>query len=315
MKLLVTGGAGFIGNTLAQRLLADGHEVVVVDSVNAYYDPALKEARLARLPETVPVYRIDITDQTALEAVFSEHRFDVVCHLAAQAGVRYSLERPDTYVASNYIGTFHVLELAKQYEVPHVVYASTSSVYGASTEMPFREDNPVATPMSIYAATKRGGELMAYNYHHLFGLSVTCLRFFTVYGPWGRPDMALFKFTERMRAGEPIDVYNNGEMQRDFTYVDDIVDGFARAIERPLGYAIINLGHGAPVHLMDFIRELEGQLGIKARINFMPMQPGDVPATYASTEKATDLLGFQPRVGVPEGIKNFVAWYNEHYAR
>ena len=313
--VLVTGGAGFVGNHVALRLLEEGHEVVVVDNVNSYYDPALKEARLARLPETVPVYRVDITDRDALAAVFVEHAFDVVCHLAAQAGVRYSLEAPEAYVSTNYTGTFHIFELAKQHGVSQVVFASTSSVYGESTDMPFREDNSADTPLSLYAATKRGCELMGFNYHHLFGLNVTCLRFFTVYGPWGRPDMALFKFVRAIEAGEPIDVYNNGHMKRDFTYIDDIVDGFTRAVARPLGYEIINLGHGEPLHLMDFIRELERQLGSEATINYMPLQPGDVPETYASTEKARDLLGFTAQVGVPEGIKNFVEWYREYTGR
>jgi UDP-glucuronate 4-epimerase len=313
MHYLVTGGAGFIGHHLVLRLCADGHKVTVVDRVDDYYDPTLKEARLKRFPDLVTVHRIDITDQAALAKVFAENQFDAVCHLAAQAGVRYSLEHPDVYVHSNYVGTFNIFELAKQHQIPKVIYASTSSVYGTSIDMPFTEEDPAREPMSIYAATKRAGELLGATYHHLYDLDIICLRFFTVYGPWGRPDMALFKFTEKMLAGEPIDVYNNGEMRRDFTYVDDIVSGFALALEKGGGYEIINLGHGSPVHLMEFIKVLETELGVPAKINFMPLQPGDVPETYADITKAGQLLGFDPQVPVQEGVRKFVSWYREYH--
>lgn len=313
MKILVTGGAGFIGHHLILRLRADGHEVETVDNISDYYDPTLKEARLKRFDEGVKVHRVDITDRDALEAVFKAGKFDAICHLAAQAGVRYSLEHPDVYVATNYIGSFNVLDLSKKYEVPQVVMASTSSVYGTSTEMPFTEENLAQIPMSIYAATKRGMEFMGANYSHLYDMNVTALRFFTVYGPWGRPDMALFIFTKKMLAGEPIDVFNNGDMRRDFTYVDDIVDGFTKAVERPQKFEVINLGNGKPVHLMDFIKILEQELGTKAKINFKPLQPGDVPETYANVGKAKELLGYESKVDVEEGVKNFVAWYKQHY--
>ena len=313
MKVLVTGGAGFIANQLILTLVAEGHEVTTVDSMTDYYDLTLKEARLARLPESVVVQRVDITDREAMEQIYQTGKFDAVCHLAAQAGVRYSLECPDVYVQSNYVGTFTIFELAKQFNVPHVVFASTSSVYGTSPDLPFTETDPVTTPMSIYAATKRGCELMAANYNHLYDLNVTCLRFFTVYGPWGRPDMALFKFTKNMLAGEPIDVYNNGDMKRDFTYIDDIVSGFSLALKKPMGHEIINLGNGKPVALTEFITCLEAELGITAQQNLMPMQPGDVYETFADTTKAKTLLGYEPKTDVAEGIHNFVSWYREYY--
>lgn len=313
MKYLVTGGAGFIGHHLVLRLRAEGHEVTIVDCFNDYYDPKLKEKRLERFDETVTVVRADITDIVAMEEVFAAGSFDGVCHLAAQAGVRYSLEHPDVYVQSNYVGTFNILELSKRHKVQHVVCASTSSVYGTSTDMPFTEDNPVTTPMSIYAATKRGTELLGANYNHLFDLNVTFLRFFTVYGPWGRPDMALFIFTRKILASEPIDVYNNGNMRRDFTYIDDIVDGFYRALQTPSGFNILNLGNGSPVGLMDYISTLETELGKKAEISFKPIQPGDVPETYADISKAQKQIGYQPQTNIDVGIKKFVEWYRSYY--
>ncbi len=312
MKVLVTGGAGFIGNHLILRLLADGHQVDTVDVVNDYYDPVLKEARLKRLPDSVQVFRVDIADRSALEPIMKAGSYDAIAHLAAQAGVRYSLEHPEVYVDSNYVGSFNIFDLAKQYDVPHVLFASTSSVYGTSKAMPFTEDDPVATPMSIYAATKRGCELLGFNYHHLYGLHVTCLRFFSVYGPWGRPDMALYIFANKMLAGEPIDVYNYGKMKRDFTYVMDIVDGFSRALTKPMGFEIINLGNGNSVELLDYIGHLESELGMKADMNMMPIQPGDVPESLANIDKARDLLGYEPQTMVAEGIKEFVAWYREY---
>jgi UDP-glucuronate 4-epimerase len=312
MKILVTGGAGFIGSHLVLKLREIGHTVEIVDSVNDYYDPILKENRLKRFDSSVLVHRVDITDAVALEAVFAQGEFDAVCHLAAQAGVRYSLEHPEVYVQTNYVGTFNVLENVKKYKILHILFASTSSVYGTSKEMPFKEDNPVTTPMSIYAATKRGCELLCANYSHLYAINATCLRFFTVYGPWGRPDMALFIFTEKMLKGESIDVYNDGKMRRNFTYVDDIVDGFIKALEKPMGFKIFNLGNSQTVELMDFIKTLEKELGVTAKINFMPIQPGDVPETYADISEARNLLGFEPKVNLDEGIKNFVSWYKKY---
>ncbi|MEN9920418.1 MAG: hypothetical protein RL538_311 [Candidatus Parcubacteria bacterium] len=315
MKYLVTGGAGFIGHHLVLKLLDEGHEVTVVDSVNDYYDPAIKEARLKRFPDTVDVQRIDITDREALEGIFERGNFDAVAHLAAQAGVRYSLEHPEVYVQANYVGTFNIFDLAKKYGVKKVVLASTSSVYGTSTNMPFTESELAPVPMSIYAATKRATEFLGATYNHLYGMDVICLRFFTVYGPWGRPDMALFLFTDKILKGESIDVFNNGEMRRDFTYVDDIVSGFSLALEKGKGYEIFNLGNGTPVNLMDFIRVIEEELGKKADINYMPLQPGDVPETFADVSKAKNMLGYQPQTSVETGVKNFIAWYRDYYGK
>ena len=259
-------------------------------------------------------YRVDISDKKALAKVFKEHKFDAIAHLAAQAGVRYSLENPDVYVQSNYVGTFNILDLAKEHDIKKVVMASSSSVYGNTKNVPFTEEDPAPVPMSIYAATKRGKEFLGANYNHLYGIDVICLRFFTVYGPWGRPDMALFLFTDKILKGETIDVYNNGEMRRDFTYIDDIVSGFSLSLEKGKGYEIFNLGNGSPVHLMDFIEVVESELGKKADINFMPLQPGDVPETYADISKAKRMLGYRPKVSVPEGVSKFVKWYKEYYS-
>lgn len=313
MKILVTGGAGFIGFHLVNKLLEEGNDVVCVDNMNKYYDPELKRARLELIKDKIEFYEIDIADKDKLEEVFKKHKIEQICHLAAQAGVRYSLENPFVYAESNYVGTTNILEFAKRYKIEHVVFASTSSAYGLNKKMPFKEDDRVDTPISIYAASKRACELLAFSYNHLFGLNVTCLRFFTVYGPYGRPDMALFKFTKKILSGEVIDVYNNGDMKRDFTYVGDIVSGFVKALETPKGFQIINLGHGAPVHLMDFIKIIEKELGKKAEINFMPMQPGDVKETFADTSKAKELLGYEAKVDVEEGVKKFIKWYKEYY--
>ena len=313
MKILVTGGAGFIGFHLVNKLLEEGNDVVCVDNMNKYYDPELKRARLELIKDKIEFYEIDIADKDKLEEVFKKHKIEQICHLAAQAGVRYSLENPFVYAESNYVGTTNILEFAKRYKIEHVVFASTSSAYGLNKKMPFKEDDRVDTPISIYAASKRACELLAFSYNHLFGLNVTCLRFFTVYGPYGRPDMALFKFTKKILSGEVIDVYNNGDMKRDFTYVGDIVSGFVKALETPKGFQIINLGHGAPVHLMDFIKIIEKELGKKAEINFMPMQPGDVKETFADTSKAKELLGYEAKVDVEEGVKKFIDWYKEYY--
>ncbi len=314
MRVLVTGGAGFIGNHLALRLVKDGHEVVVVDNVNDYYDLALKEARLAQLPRGVVFRKVDISDFSALQQVFAEDGpFDKVAHLAAQAGVRYSIENPHVYALSNYVGTQNILECAKQYGAPHVVYASTSSVYGDTTEMPFREDARADKPVSIYAASKRSGELVAYAYHDLFDIAVTALRFFTVYGPWGRPDMAPYLFTDAIAKGTPLNLYNHGDMRRDFTYVDDIVDGFVRALNKPNGYQIYNLGCGTPVVVKDFLGMLEDALGKKAQVVVVPMQPGDVTDTFADITKARTELGYEPQTHITEGVGHFVQWYREFY--
>lgn len=313
MKILVTGGAGFIGNHVILELLNRGHEVVNIDNLNDYYDPSLKRARLNRLPESVEHHAIDIADTEEMEAVFKKHAFDAVCHLAAQAGVRYSLINPFIYGKSNYMGTLNIFECAKRYSVPHVVAASTSSVYGLNKTMPFTEDQQTDTPISIYSATKRATELLAYSYHHLFQMNITKLRFFTVYGPWGRPDMALFLFTKAIRAGEPIQVFNNGEMSRDFTYIDDIVSGIVAALERPKGYQIYNLGNGKPVALMSYIGAIEEALGKKANIDFQPMHKADVAATWADISKAQEDLGYRPQTDVAVGIKNFIDWYTDYY--
>lgn len=314
-KILVTGGAGFIGSALAARLQAAGHTVVVIDNFNAYYDVTLKRARQAALLDGVMVIEGDITDAVTLDALFREHQFDVVCHLAAQAGVRYSVEAPDVYVTTNVLGTQILLETMQRQGVTQFVYASTSSAYGMTTASPFQEDARADRPVSVYAATKRAGELLAHSYHVQYGIQVTCLRFFTVYGPWSRPDMAMLKFAEKMVRGEPIDVYNDGNLERDFTYIDDIVAGFALAVQKPQPYEIINLGNGAPVKLMDFISMLETELGVTGKKNFLPMQPGDVYSTYADTTKAKALLGFESQTSFTTGIQEFVRWFRSYTAQ
>jgi UDP-glucuronate 4-epimerase len=313
MKILVTGGAGFIGSAIAHRLKELGHTVIVIDNFNEYYDVDLKRARVSTLLKDVEVIEGDITDRLLLEQLFDAHSFDCIAHLAAQAGVRYSLEHPDLYVETNVLGTQLLLELMRKRGVKHMVFASTSSAYGNSKDIPFKEDASADRPVSIYAATKRACELIGYSYAHLYGMDMTCLRFFTVYGPWGRPDMALFKFTDAMLKGEPIDVYNNGEHRRDFTYIDDIVSGFVAAIEKPMGYQIINLGNGEATHLMQFIEILEKELNMVAKKNMLPMQDGDVYETYADTAKARELLGFEARVSVSEGVQKFVHWYHSYF--
>jgi UDP-glucuronate 4-epimerase len=313
MKILVTGAAGFIGSAIAQRLSHEGHEVVGVDNFNEYYDVTLKRARAKTLIPGIEIVESDITDKAAMERLFTEHHFDAVAHLAAQAGVRYSLDHPEAYVATNVVGTQTLLQAMKEHDVRQIVFASTSSVYGNTTALPFSEEASADRPVSIYAATKRSCELMLHTYAELFGFKVTCLRFFTVYGPWGRPDMALFKFTNAMLRGEPIDVYNNGEHRRDFTYIGDIVDGFVRALQRSMHYEIINLGNNAPVDLMEYIHVLEKELGITAQMNMLPMQEGDVKETYADITKARTLLGYQPATKVEEGVANFVKWFRDFY--
>jgi UDP-glucuronate 4-epimerase len=331
--ILITGAAGFIGNALALRLLRDGHDVLGLDNLDPYYDPALKAARLARLsPEAgFRFVAMDLADRDGLEALFREHRFETVINMAAQAGVRYSLENPRAYIRSNIDGFLNLLEACRHHGVGHLVYASSSSVYGAVTKMPFSVHQNVDHPVSLYAATKKSNELMAHCYSHLFGLPTTGLRFFTVYGPWGRPDMALFLFTRAMLAGEPIKVFNNGAMRRDFTYIDDIVEGIALIAARTARpdptwngeapdagtssapYRLYNIGNNHPVPLTRVIEILEGCLGVAAIRHYLPMQPGDVPATFADIEDLAAATGFRPTTSIEDGIAAFVAWYRDFY--
>lgn len=315
MKILVTGGAGFIGSALARRLFEEGHKVIVIDNFNQYYDVSLKHARVAALIPQVPVLTIDITDKAAVEGLFETHNFDVVCHLAAQAGVRYSVDAPGVYVSTNVLGTQVLFEVMQKHGVKRMVFASSSSAYGVNTPVPFTETVSADRPVSVYAATKRAGELLAHSYYAQYGIQTTCLRFFTVYGPWSRPDMALLKFAEKIIDDAPIDIYNNGDMRRDFTYIGDIVDGFVKAVEKPLGYEIINLGNGAPVELMRFVELLEKELGKTAKKSFLPMQQGDVFETYADTEKAKELLGFEAQTDFEYGVGEFARWFTEYYKK
>ena len=333
MRILVTGAAGFIGYHTAEALLARGDEVLGLDNLSDYYDVRLKEARLTRLRRhgNFRFTRTDLADRGGVEEAFDTYRPDRVVHLAAQAGVRYSLEHPHTYVQSNVVGTLHVLEGCRTLGVDHLVLASTSSVYGANTKLPFLVEDNVDHPLSLYAATKKSGELMAHSYAHLYGLPVTGLRFFTVYGPWGRPDMALFKFTRAILAGEPIEIYNNGAHARDFTYIDDIVEGVVRALDRPAQpdpdwngekpnpaassapYRLYNIGNNKPVELMDLIACLERALGRTAQKHFLPMQPGDVPRTAADIDLLVRDVGFRPDTPIEVGVERFVAWYRAYH--
>lgn len=333
MKILVTGAAGFIGMHVARRLLDRGDEVVGVDNLNDYYDPRLKLARLAQLTP-YPAFRfvqMDISDRVAMEDLFARERFQRVVNLAAQPGVRYSLKNPHAYLQTNLVGFGNLLEGCRHNGVEHLVYASSSSVYGGNTRMPFSVHDNVDHPVSLYAASKKANELMAHTYSHLYGLPTTGLRFFTVYGPWGRPDMALFLFTRAILEGRPIDVYNEGRMRRDFTYIDDIVEGVVRVTDRvPAGnpdwsgeqpdpgtsrapYRIYNIGNHAPVELLRLIALLEAALGRRAQKRFLPMQPGDVPATYADVDDLARDVGFQPATPIEEGVRRFVAWYRDFY--
>ena len=312
---LVTGAAGFIGFHLSQALLDMGTPVVGVDNLNDYYDVALKKARLDQLERRsgFTFYRDDIENLPGLKKIFLNHPIRKICHLAAQAGVRYSLENPFSYQKSNLEGFLNLLEMARHGGVDNFVFASSSSVYGANTKIPFSVDDRVDTPVSLYGATKRANELMAYSYSHLFQIPCTGLRFFTVYGPWGRPDMALFLFTDAILHDRPIDIYNHGRMKRDFTYIDDIIEGTMAALKRPSTFELFNLGNSDPVELLDFIAAIEEGLGKKAKRSMMPIQPGDVPATAADIEKSKELLGFNPKTHIKEGIKNFLSWYRNYY--
>lgn len=338
MKILVTGHAGFIGYHTARKLLARGDDVVGFDIVNDYYDPALKQARLRELEKLASTaagsyhsIRADLADQQAVDACFAEHAFDRVIHLAAQAGVRHSLSAPRDYTRANIDGTLNILEACRHSQTAHVTYASTSSLYGANTAMPFSEAHGVNHPLAIYAATKRATELMAHSYSHLYRLPTTGLRFFTVYGPWGRPDMALFLFTKKILAGEPIQVFNHGQHTRDFTFVEDIVEGVVRVsddIAQPnpdwdpaapdpatsnAPYRLFNIGNNSPVQLMDYIEAVEEALGKQAIKEYLPLQPGDVPDTYADASRLQAVIGYKPATPVKQGVAAFINWYREYY--
>ena len=333
MKILVTGAAGFIGSHTTRKLIERGHEVVGLDNLNDYYEVQLKRDRLARLQAHAKFrfVKLDVADREGMAALFAAEGFERVIHLAAQAGVRYSLQNPHAYVDSNLVGFTNVLEGCRHTRVQHLTYASSSSVYGGNTRMPFSVHDSVDHPVSLYAATKKANELMAHTYSHLFGLPTTGLRFFTVYGPWGRPDMALFLFTRAILEGRPIDVFNHGQMQRDFTYIDDIVEGVIRVSDRPATpnpdylsdapdpgtsnapYRVFNIGNHNPVPLMDYIGAIEAALGTTAQKNMLPMQPGDVPATFADVEALTEWTDFAPQTTIQDGVARFIAWYRDYY--
>jgi UDP-glucuronate 4-epimerase len=332
-RVLITGAAGFIGFHLSMKLLKDGCHVTGIDNLNSYYDVKLKEARLEKLTsfENFSFYKMDISDKKSLEKIFNSTKYDVLVNLAAQAGVRYSIENPHAYVDSNIVGFVNLLEACRHNDVKHLVFASSSSVYGANTKMPFSVHNNVDHPVSLYAATKKANELMAHAYSHLYGMACTGLRFFTVYGPWGRPDMALFLFTKAILEEKPIKIFNHGRMQRDFTYIDDITEGVVRIMGRLpepdptwngdnpdpgtsyARYKIYNIGNNNPVELMEFIGVIEKVLGKKAKKEFLDLQPGDVPATYADIDDLIKDVGFKPETSIETGIKQFILWYNDYY--
>ena len=332
MKILITGTAGFIGAALAQYLLNRGEEVIGIDNHNDYYDPSLKENRLDRFinHDGYTHIRMDIEDGSAVKNVFDEHHFDGVINLAAQAGVRYSIENPLAYINTNIVGFCHILEACRYNNVAHLVYASSSSVYGSNTKMPFSIHDNVDHPLSLYAASKKANELMAHTYSHLYNLPTTGLRFFTVYGPWGRPDMALFKFTKAILDGNKIQVFNYGNHRRDFTYIDDIVEGVIRVLDRPARsnpnwsgddpdtgtsnapWRVYNIGNNSPIDLLDYIKAIEEALGVKAEKDLLPLQPGDVPDTYANVDELVSDIGYQPSMPVKDGVKNFVDWYRDY---
>lgn len=320
MQILVTGAAGFIGADLCQKLLQSGHQVVGVDNLNDYYDVSLKQGRLAEIKKVdsqtaFTFLQEDICQRDICQALFADYSFDTVVNMAAQAGVRYSLENPQSYIDTNLVGFGNILEGCRQAGVKHLIYASSSSVYGANRNFPFAEQDRVDNPVSLYAATKKANELMAHSYAHLYGLRCTGLRFFTVYGPWGRPDMAPFRFASRMLKGEPIPVYNQGDMIRDFTYIDDITEGVMKVIStaRDEIYRIYNIGRGEAVPLMDFIQALERHLGVKAKLDMLPMQDGDVPRTMADTSNLERDFGYRPAVSMDDGVKQFAGWYLDYY--
>ncbi|MEM7568903.1 MAG: NAD-dependent epimerase [Pseudomonadota bacterium] len=336
MAILVTGAAGFIGSVVAQKLLARGEQVIGLDNLNDYYDPALKEARLANTQKAAPdgaftFHKTELADREAMAALFAKEPITRVVHLAAQAGVRYSLEEPFSYIDSNVTGFLTVLEGCRHHGIEHLVYASTSSVYGANTAIPFSTENPADHPVALYGATKRANELMAHSYSHLFDLPTTGLRFFTVYGPWGRPDMALFLFTRKILEGKPIQLFNYGKHKRDFTYVDDIADGVIASLDNTATgnpdwdsnapasdsakapWRVFNIGNETPVDLMDYVACIEDALGMEAQKEFLPLQPGDVPDTFADVSTLVAATGYKPRTPVKEGVNNFVAWYREYY--
>jgi UDP-glucuronate 4-epimerase len=333
MRILVTGAAGFIGSHVSHRLLQRGDSVFGIDNLNAYYDPQLKRDRLSRLEPNAAFKfeKMDVSDRQAMGALFAGNKFDKVVHLAAQAGVRYSLENPHSYIDANIVGFINVLEGCRHSGADHLVYASSSSVYGANEALPFSVSDNVDHPVSLYAVTKKANELMAHSYSHLFKLPTTGLRFFTVYGPWGRPDMALFLFTKNILEGKPINVFNNGHHMRDFTFVDDITEGVVRTLDQTAcpssswsgkdpdpatssaPYRIYNIGNNNPVKLMDFIAAIEKALGVKAQLNMLPIQPGDVEQTYADIEALSEAVGFRPATTIEEGIGKFVAWYRDYY--
>lgn len=314
--ILVTGSAGFIGFHTTKRLLEEGHTIIGIDNLNEYYSRQLKLDRndLLRKNKAYHFYEADITDGKKLETIVKKYNIEKICHMAAQAGVRYSLENPFAYEETNNKGFLTILEVAKKNKINHIVYASSSSVYGGNL-MPkggFSEEDVVNKPISVYGVTKRSNELLAYTYHHLYGIDTTGLRFFTAYGPWGRPDMAYFKFLDSINQGKKIDVYNNGKMKRDFTYIDDIVDGVVAAIKTPFAYEIFNLGNSQSVDLVYFISCLEKELNKKAKINYLPLQPGDLLKTYANIEKSKKYLGFEPKTNIEKGLHEFVIWYKEY---
>lgn len=322
MQVLVTGAAGFIGYYVAQHLLKEGTQVYGIDNLNDYYTVNLKKSRLAQLEpdQNFHFQELDISDRNAIAELFQTQSFDRVIHLAAQAGVRYSLDNPYAYVDSNLVGFVNILEGCRQSQISHLVYASSSSVYGANKKVPFSVEDNVDHPVSLYAATKKSNELMAHSYSHLYQIPITGLRFFTVYGPWGRPDMAYFKFVDAIANNKSIDVYNHGKMQRDFTYIDDVVEGIIRVLHQPPNldtttppYKLYNIGNNQPVTLMRFIEVIEAAMGKAAEKNFLPMQPGDVPATYADVDALMNDVGFQPKTPIEEGIQKFVTWYRRYY--
>ena len=333
MKIIITGSAGFIGHALCEKLLKQGVNVVGIDNHNDYYDPKIKEARVARLIKfsNYKHYKVDLSDKQNLDEVFKNHKIQTVVNLAAQAGVRYSMENPLAYINSNIVGFAHILENCRHHNIRHLVYASTSSVYGANTKVPSSEHDSANHPLSVYAATKKSDELIAHTYSHLYQLPTTGLRFFTVYGPWGRPDMALFKFTKNIIEEKPIDVFNYGKHTRDFTYIDDIVEGIIKTLDNPatinvewnsnqpdpassnVPWRIYNIGNNKPVQLMDYIKALEKTLGKKAKINFLPLQPGDILDTYANVENLKIKFNYKPITSVTDGVSKFVQWYKDYY--